>query len=155
VVIPANESLPEKLVNKLDPSSALEPVRYDRALLAGFQAETYSQPIDQGFRKAQKVMEAKIRELVRRDIGGDKQRIDSLQTLENNRCFAYVLIPIWALSYRFRDKVYRVLVNGRTGTVAGERPFSVWKILRLVAGILAVAGLAYLGYYLLQYYGVI
>lgn len=155
LVVAANDSLPEKLVDRLNLDSALEPVKYDRSLLAGFQAESYSHPVDHGFRRAQKTMERKIRELIRRDIGGDQQRIDSLQTTESNRCFAYVLVPIWALSYRFKNKTYRVLVNGKSGTVVGERPYSIWKILRLILGILAAGGLAYLAYYLLQLYGVI
>jgi hypothetical protein len=41
-------------------------------------------------------------------------------------------------AYRFQNKVYQVAVNARTGEVQGERPFSVWKIVLLIAAILVV-----------------
>jgi len=50
------------------------------------------------------------------------------------------LLPIWVTSYRFNEKVFQVLVNGQTGEVAGDRPWSVWKIVRLVALILLGVG---------------
>jgi hypothetical protein len=48
-----------------------------------------------------------------------------------------VLLPIWIAAYRYNNKVYRFLVNGQTGEVVGNAPWSVWKILTLVAAILA------------------
>jgi hypothetical protein len=31
-------------------------------------------------------------------------------------------------AYKYNGKSYRFLVNGQTGEVQGERPWSVWKI---------------------------
>ena len=45
-------------------------------------------------------------------------------------------------SYLYRDRTYRVLINGRTGEVLGDRPYSVWKILALVLFVLAVLAAA-------------
>jgi hypothetical protein len=55
-----------------------------------------------------------------------------------------VLLPVWLASYRWRGKVYRVVVNGRTGAVSGERPYSPWKI--AFAVVLALMLAAILGY---------
>ena len=44
---------------------------------------------------------------------------------------------VWLASYRYRDKVYRILVNARSGRVSGERPYSWVKITALVLAILA------------------
>ena len=46
-----------------------------------------------------------------------------------------------ALGLRNRGKVYRFVVNGRTGQVQGERPYSIAKIAGAVLLGLAVAGL--------------
>ena len=43
--------------------------------------------------------------------------------------FKHILLPVWVTAYRYRDKVYRVMVNARTGEVRGQRPWSAWKIL--------------------------
>jgi hypothetical protein len=55
--------------------------------------------------------------------------------------FWLVLFPIWISSYTYRGKIYRVLVNGETGKVAGDKPFSRAKVLAATAGIAAMLGL--------------
>ncbi len=50
----------------------------------------------------------------------------------------HVLLPLWMSSYRFKDKVYRFMINGQTGQVQGERPMSFWKIFFFVSGLIIV-----------------
>ena len=58
--------------------------------------------------------------------------------------FKHVLLPIWLASYRWQGKVYQVSVNGRTGEVTGDRPYSPWKI--VFAVLLALIAAAIVGY---------
>ncbi len=44
-------------------------------------------------------------------------------------------LPVWILAYRYRGKVYRVLVNGQSGKLAGQAPLSYWKLAGVIAGI--------------------
>ena len=47
-------------------------------------------------------------------------------------------------AYRYNDKVYRFMVNVRTGEVQGERPWSTVKILLAVFALIAAgAGIWY------------
>jgi hypothetical protein len=82
-------------------------------------------------------MEGEIIRLVRRDIGGDHQRIDDKKTRYSGITFKHVLLPVWLAVYRYNNRTFQIVVNGRTGDVAGDRPYSVWKITGLVLGILA------------------
>src|SRR5262249_11997487 len=52
--------------------------------------------------------------------------------------FKHLLLPVWVAVYRYRDKVFRILVNARTGEVQGERPYSWVKIALLVLAILLI-----------------
>ncbi len=45
-------------------------------------------------------------------------------------------------AYKYNGKSYRFLVNGQTGEVQGERPWSIWKIAFAVLLAALVAGLA-------------
>jgi hypothetical protein len=81
-------------------------------------------------------MERTITQDVRRDIGGDEQRIDHVETATSNETFRHLLLPVWIGAYRFQGKVFQVVVNARTGEVQGERPYSAIKIAMLVIGIL-------------------
>ena len=86
---------------------------------------------------ARRIMENQIRAAVRQDIGGDEQRIHSLDTTMRNVTFKHVLLPVWVSAFRYNNKVYRFLINGQTGEVQGKRPYSWFKIIGLLLGIAA------------------
>ncbi len=140
VLVLASRTLPSKITNKLEPWDLDNLVPYDDSYLAGFKAESYQVDLPQGFDLAEDKMEVLIRRTVCRDIGGDHQRIHSLSIHHSDVTFKHLLLPVWISSYRYKTKIYRFLVNGRTGEVQGERPYSFWKIFLLVVGILAVIG---------------
>lgn len=73
-------------------------------------------------------MENKIREDIEDDIGGDRQIINTTNTDYNDITFKHILLPIWISAYKYNNKVYRFMINGRTGEVQGERPYSWIKI---------------------------
>ena len=83
-------------------------------------------------------------ELIRADIGGDEQRIGAMQTRYSDITFKHVLLPVWLASYRFGNRAWQVVVNGRTGAVSGERPYSKVKI--AVAVVLGLIVLVVVGY---------
>jgi hypothetical protein len=39
-----------------------------------------------------------------------------------------VLLPIYLLSYQYRGKLYRFLLNGQTGRCDGDKPWSTMRI---------------------------
>ena len=49
-------------------------------------------------------------------------------------------LPVWMAAYKYRGKTYRFVVNGQTGRVQGERPYSAWKIAAAVILGLILAG---------------
>jgi LSD1 subclass zinc finger protein len=138
VLVCASKSLPEKLVNDLEPWDLPELVSYNDNFLAGFVTESYQINLKDGFGKAKVRMDEKIRSSVNSDIGGDAQQITTLSTDYNDIKFKHVLLPLWISAYKFNDKVYRFTVNARTGEVQGERPYSAIKIALFVISIIAV-----------------
>ena len=113
-------------------------VPYQEEYITGFQAEAYSVDLKAGFVKGKEFIDAKVQSLVRQDIGGDQQRISSLNTQYSHLTFKHILLPMWVSAYLFSGKTYRFVVNGQTGEVEGESPKSGWKIFFLVMGILFV-----------------
>jgi len=138
VLVVATNTLPEKHVYALEPWHLNELIPYDKKFLSGFKSESYEKDVKQGFDKAKTIMDPQIVARVKSDIGGDKQRVFSKNVQYNNTTFKHVLLPLWLSSYRFKDKVYRFVVNGQTGKVKGERPVSVMKIILLVLLIAAI-----------------
>ena len=139
VLILASHSLPKKHAQQLEPWDLENLVGYGDEYLSGFAAESYQVDLERGFELARGVMDDEIRATICRDIGGDHQRIHSVKTQYNNVTFKHILLPVWISAYRFRDKIYRFLVNARTGEVQGERPYSWIKITLFALAVLAVA----------------
>ena len=50
-----------------------------------------------------------------------------------------MLLPVWIMAYRYRDQVFRFLVNGQTGRATGKAPLSYLKIGGAIAIAIAVA----------------
>ncbi|MGV8987495.1 MAG: primosomal protein N' (replication factor Y) - superfamily II helicase [Cypionkella sp.] len=149
VLVIASTSLPTGLGDGLEPWTLSELQTYTPDYLAGFQAEGYTVPLADGNKVAKGKMQRVIVEDVRRDIGGDVQRIDSVDTSYAAETFKHILLPVWMAAYKYNGKSYRFLVNGQTGEVQGERPWSVWKLTFAAIGAAIVAGV---GLYLYQKY---
>jgi len=143
VLVLASNSLPRKYTEKLEPWDLHNLVPYKDEYLSGFRAESYHVDLADGFEYARGVMDVEIRRLVRRDIGGDEQRISSVRTQYDKITFKHILLPIWISAYRYKNTTYRFLVNGRTGEVQGERPWSWVKIMLLVIVLLALVAVAF------------
>ena len=145
VLVMASHSLPPRLGNELTPWDLGALVPYAPDFLAGFQAEGYTVPLAEGHAEGRGKMEEVIRSDVRRDIGGDEQRIHDIDTAWTEETFKHILLPVWMAAYKYNGKSYRFLVNGQTGEVQGERPWSIWKI---AFAVLVAALLAFGAYYL-------
>jgi hypothetical protein len=144
ILILASKSLPRKHVDRLEPWDLANLVSYADEYLSGFRAESYQISLPEGFEAAKVVMSAAIQDSIRQDIGGDEQRIHSAQTRYGSITFKHILLPVWLSAYRFREKIYRIAVNARTGEVQGERPFSAWKIAGAVIIGLILVGIVIL-----------
>jgi ribosomal protein S27E len=138
VLVVATKSVSEKRLDALEPWDLESLLAYEPAYLSGFKAQRYQVQLPDGFEKAKGVMQASIERDAARDIGGDEQRVESVDTEYSNTTFRHLMLPVWIGAYRFQNKVYQVVVNARTGEVQGERPYSAWKIAALVGLILLV-----------------
>lgn len=116
--------------------AALEP--FDSNFLSGFITEKYTIPLKDGHFSATKQAKQIATRWASRDIGGDTQRVNSIDMTLSEETFKHILLPIYISSYKFKNKVYQFYVNGQTGKFVGARPYSYWKIIMLVLLIAVV-----------------
>ncbi len=121
----------------------LEP--YVPEYLAGFRAEAYTVELRDAYSEARDVMDRQIVRDIKFDIGGDRQQVDHVETQIRDVTFKHILVPVWIAAYKYRGRSYRFVVNGQTGAVSGERPWSAWKIALAVLAAMIVA--AIFGYF--------
>ncbi len=128
VLVIASKALPKRVSDALEPWDLHALVPYTESYLAGFRAEGYTIDLRDGFAAARGEMDLQIRRDIRFDIGGDQQRVQTVDTDFDAVTFKHVLLPLWIAAYRYRKKTYRFVINGRSGRVYGERPYSAFKI---------------------------
>ncbi len=144
LLVMAAQSLPRANIRKLEPWTMADLQPYSSDYLSGFRAEAYTVDLPDGFEIAKERMEEQIRADICRDIGGDAQRISTMNTDYSDERFKHLLLPIWMAAYRYRGKSYRFIVNGQTGRVQGERPWSIPKIVG--AALAALVALSLMGW---------
>jgi DNA-directed RNA polymerase subunit RPC12/RpoP len=138
VLVPASVVVPPAKVDAIAPWPLPEAVPFQPQYMAGFHALRYDIEPETGLDEAKRRMSSVIHEDCRRDIGGDEQRVDGVNTNYTAITFKLMLLPIWIACYLYGGKTWQILVNGRTGEVHGERPYSKVKIFLAVLVALAV-----------------
>ncbi len=144
VLVPASSSMPPPLIDKLEPWNLGQLKPFQSEYLSGFITETYKVTLKQGFDDAKVRMAPLIDAAIRRDIGGDEQRIISRNCRYDKVTYKHIILPVWMSAYVYGGETYRFIINAQTGEISGERPWSYWKIgLAIAAGLLAVGVIVY------------
>ena len=138
ICIPALSSLPQKLLQGLEPWPTDRLLPFTDSALAGKRAHTYEKELSTCFGLAKERVESALAGDVRQRIGGDEQRVHSQDTQYSALTYKHVLLPVWVLAYRYGDTPFRVVVNAVTGQVHGERPWSIPKIVAFAIFVAAV-----------------
>lgn len=136
--VPGTQGLPLDLLKQVEPFPTAEVVKYDTAFLSGHVVEHYQVVLLDAAQKSIEQMQSRLTALCAQQIPGDTYRNLQIAPEYSGRTFKHVLVPIWLLSYNYGGKAYQVIVNGYTGTIAGRRPYSAWKIALAVLAALIV-----------------
>jgi hypothetical protein len=140
VMVPASKIITTRVMTEISNWDMMNMVEADNRFLSGFITEKYNINMQTGYTAAKSQMENEIDYAIRQDIGGDKQRIDSAKTRFSDIKFKLILLPVYMSSYIYNNKLYHFFVNGRTGRVTGDRPYSAVKIaLAVIAGLILLA----------------
>jgi hypothetical protein len=117
---------------------------FDSGYLSGFVTEKYTIPLLDGHNESNKVAEQIADSWARRDIGGDTQQVSSINMKLSDETFKHILLPVYISTYKFKGKRYNFFVNGQSGVISGQRPYSFWKIFFFVFAIIFVIVLIYI-----------
>lgn len=112
-------------------------VPYTPQVLQGFTAETYAVDLRDAWSRAREELASSQLARCAGDVPGDTQRNLRATHQFLGMTYKHVLLPVWVAAFRYRGEVYRFLVNGQTGLVAGKAPWSPIKI--VLATVLALA----------------
>jgi predicted RNA-binding Zn-ribbon protein involved in translation (DUF1610 family) len=138
VPVPASKGLPPGLSRGIEPFPTGGLVPYDPQYLSGFLAEEYAVDLPDALASAKERMTHEIYAACAGQVPGDTQRNLHVATAWSGLTCKNALLPVWISAYQYGGKPFRFLVNGVTGKVDGNAPFSAAKIALAVLGVLAV-----------------
>ena len=137
--VPGSRGIDAGLLRGVEPFPTKALVPYDTAFLSGFVVEHYQVVLLDAAKQGRERMDEDLRALCSAQVPGDTQRNLEIFPTYSGETFKHILVPLWLLTYTYGKRVFQVVANGYTGTIAGKYPKSPWKIAAAaLAAILAI-----------------
>lgn len=142
----ASSKMDNAVMESIEPFDYSQMVDFDTAYLSGYFADKYDVEAEQGQSRVQQRVSQTMEEMVAPTLSGYATVVPKEKRLEVNHGKAkYVLLPVWMLHTKFRDKTYVFAMNGQTGKMTGTFPIcpkrsAAW-FAGICAGVTAVAAL--------------
>lgn len=144
-LIEASKQKSGRIPNKIARWNLKKLQPFSSSFLSGFVTEKYTIPLKEGHLYSKEIAKDIARRWCRQDIGGDTQRVTSMDMQLSEETFKHILLPVYVSAYRFNGKEYHFFINGENGQISGSRPYSFWKIFfAVVFGLILIGMLVFL-----------
>jgi hypothetical protein len=141
-LVPGTTGVHLTLLRKVEPFPTTRDLKpYDPAYVRGWTVERYQVDLRLAASTSKEQMDAAVRSLCEREVPGDTHRNLQVSSDYRGRTFKHILVPVWLASYTYGTRSFQVVINGYTGKMAGEHPYSWVKILFAVLAALALLAL--------------
>lgn len=133
-----SQKMDDSFMESIEPFDYNQLVDFDTAYLTGYLADKYDVPSEAGKDRIRERVDQSISDQLQRSFLGYSSVIPTGRNLTINHSHAnYVLLPVWILNTRYRDKVYTFAMNGQTGKMTGSFPVCPKRTAAWFGGIFA------------------
>ncbi len=140
------------MMRKIEPFNLLNNKAYKPEYVSGFLSERYSIGLQDGWNQAKRDihdhLHAQITSKIRWENSADVVSNLRFSTNHDDITYKYLMLPIWLSSFRYKEKIYRFMVNGQTGRVGGDAPVSPLRV--TIAVILSLMVIAIIWYFFMS-----
>lgn len=113
----------DTIMESIEPFDFSELVDFDTAYLTGFLADKYDVEAQSGYERVRQRVGQSMDELIAPTLIGYATAIPTSKNVHVAQGQAkYVLLPVWMLHTKYRDKTYVFAMNGQTGKMTGTFP---------------------------------
>jgi predicted RNA-binding Zn-ribbon protein involved in translation (DUF1610 family) len=140
VLVVASHGIAQERMEQIFPFKLDSVINHDPRLLLNWQAEVYGVEVDEGYDRAARIMDSDLYNMCAAQLGGDTYRSLDIDVQKTEQTFKHILLPVWLCAYHYNNKVYQFAINGQTGKVSGEKPYSWIKITLAVIAALIIVG---------------
>ena len=139
--IPVDASLKaeDAYMDAIEPFDYSAAVKFDSSYLSGYFADKYDVSVEDSIERANRRVRSSMERMLKRDTTA----YSAVETQDSSVRFSggkvrYAFIPVWMLNVKYKDKMYKFVMNGQTGKSVGNYPVSKGKISLLSAIAFAV-----------------
>jgi DNA-directed RNA polymerase subunit RPC12/RpoP len=141
VLVLASRTVDRGLCEQVEPFHLKHAVPFSTELLTGWEAERYTVDHEKAWEKVgqPRIVDWELERCSRIvGRGADHTRGVSVTCHFTDLESTHLLLPFYVSGFRYNGKLYHYVVNGQTGQVKGERPWSTGKIVLFALAIAAV-----------------
>lgn len=126
----ASKKMADDLMESIEPYDFSAAKPFQSAFLSGFYSDKYDVEQKDTYPRVNERMKRGAEDALRDTVHGYSTVFPEKSTVNlKSSKVVYTLYPVWTMQKSWKDKTYSYAVNGQTGKVAGELPFSVAKLL--------------------------
>lgn len=152
VLADASSRFPDELMDSLEPFSYQDLTTYNHAYLSGFLSEKYDVEDDVAIERAKgRTMNTSI-SLLQEHVRHQTKTVSKNKLVTKKDHCHYLLLPVWMVNIKYRDKIYTFAMNGQTGKIVGELPLGRKEVLIWTLGLLLFFSLLF---FLIGYFGIL
>lgn len=134
----ASSKMDDSIMESIEPFDFTQMIEFDTSYLSGFFADKYDVEADQGQERIRQRVSATMEQMIQPSMIGYATAVPTAKQLNVLHSKArYVLLPVWMLHTRYRDKTYVFAMNGQTGKMTGTFPVCPKRSAVWFAGICA------------------
>lgn len=111
------------IMNSIEPFDYNDMKEFNYSYLSGFLSEKYDITKEEAQEDAINRAKESFKEQMKKDIIGYNSTTivkDNINLVNTNS--SYVLLPVWMLNIKYKDKIYTFAMNGQTGKLIGDIP---------------------------------
>lgn len=136
IPVDGSKKFQNDVMNSIEPYDYKDLKEFDYSYLSGFLSEKYDISKEDSIKEANDRAKNSFIEEMKNNIRGYDSKVvtDSSINLYNSKS-SYVLLPVWFLNIKYKDKFYPFAMNGQTGKIVGDIPVDVKRTIFIGIGL--------------------
>ena len=139
VPVDGSKRFDNSIMNSIEPFNYNGMVDFNYSYLSGFLAEKYDVTKEEASVDADKRVDSSFENVLKNDVKGYTTVVTTKKNINcKTKNINYVLLPVWMLNIKYKDKIYTFAMNGQTGKLIGDIPinklkaFIYWLVISIV-----------------------
>lgn len=141
----------DDIMNSIEPFNYEDLKKFNYSYLSGFLSEKYDVSKEEAQTSADDRAKKSFIDQMKKDMVGYNTVVPVKNDIKlTNNASRYVLLPVWMLNIKYKEKIYTFAMNGQTGKMIGDIPIDkkkaviMWLLIFFISfGILLL--ISYLG----------